>query len=133
MRENLEKTNQGEGVRALTRLRCGNMEEWNKYWLEKGERRCSFCSKDNFKHYIEGCREIKDWFSVLRTRKEEVWKKIWSEDARDARKGEVLVRIWKAKEKIKKSKRVRRCYSSGPPNPGEARPIYTPLNGNPLK
>jgi len=29
MRGNLEKTNQGEGVRALARLRCGNMEEWN--------------------------------------------------------------------------------------------------------
>jgi len=42
MREILEKTNQGEGVRALARLRCGNMEEWNKYWLEEGERRCSF-------------------------------------------------------------------------------------------
>jgi len=27
MRGNLEKTNQGEGVRAPARLRCGNMEE----------------------------------------------------------------------------------------------------------
>jgi len=46
MRGNLEKTNQGEGVRALGRLRCGNMEEWNKYWLEEGERRCIFCDKE---------------------------------------------------------------------------------------
>jgi len=62
MRGNLEKTNQGEGVRALARLRCENMEEWNKYWLEERERRCSFCNKDRdcFKHYIEECREIKD-------------------------------------------------------------------------
>jgi len=53
MRGNLEKTNQEDGVRALARLRRGNMEEWNKYWLEEKERRCSFCDKDRdcFKHY----------------------------------------------------------------------------------
>jgi len=77
--------------------------------LDRGrERRCSFCSKDRncFKHYIEDCREVKDWFSVLRTRKEEVWKKIWSEDL-DAKKRKVLVRIWKGKEKIKRAKEAR--------------------------
>jgi len=31
MRGNLEKTNLEEGVRALARLRCGNLKEWNKY------------------------------------------------------------------------------------------------------
>jgi len=73
-RGNLEKTNQGEGVRALARLRCGNMEEWNKYWLEEGAIRCSFFDKDRdqFKHYIEECREIKSWFCILGDRKEEV-------------------------------------------------------------
>jgi len=62
-------------VRALARLRCGNMEEWNKYLLEEGERRCSFCDKDRdyFKHYIDECKEIKDLFSIyiLGERKEE--------------------------------------------------------------
>jgi len=84
------------------------MEEWNKYWKEEGERRCSFCNKDRdcFKHYIEDCREVRDWFSVLGSRKEEVWEKIWNEDL-DARKGKVLVRIWKEKEKIKRTKEVR--------------------------
>jgi len=50
------------------------MEEWNKYWLEEGERRYSFCDKDRecFKHYMEECREIKDWFDILGERKEEV-------------------------------------------------------------
>jgi len=32
------KTNQGDGVRALARLRYENVEEWNKYWLEERER-----------------------------------------------------------------------------------------------
>jgi len=108
MRGNLEKKNQGEEVRVLARLRYGNMEEWNKYWLEKRERRCSFCDKDRdyFKRYIEEYREIKDWFSILGKRKEEVWDKIWSEDL-DERKGEVLVRIWKEKKKAKRAKEER--------------------------
>jgi len=37
MRRNLEKTSLGEGVRVLARLKCGNMEEWNKYWLDEEE------------------------------------------------------------------------------------------------
>jgi len=41
-REKLERTEMGEGVRALVRLRCGNLEEWNKYWLEENKRLCSF-------------------------------------------------------------------------------------------
>jgi len=74
MRGNLEKTNLGEEVRALARLRCGNMKEWNKYWLDKEVRRCSFCDKDRdcLKHYIEECREIKEWFNILGERKENV-------------------------------------------------------------
>jgi len=30
-REKLERTEMGDGVRALIKLRCGNLEEWNKY------------------------------------------------------------------------------------------------------
>jgi len=37
MRGSMEETNLGEGMRALARLRCGNMEEWNKYWLDEGK------------------------------------------------------------------------------------------------
>lgn len=33
----------GQGVRALIRIRCENMEENNKYWLEKDCKICVFC------------------------------------------------------------------------------------------
>jgi len=52
---------------------------------------------------IEECREIKEWFSILGEKKEEIQERIWSEDL-DERKGEVLVRIWKEKEKVKRPK-----------------------------
>ena len=33
----------GEEVRELVRLRCGNMEEGNKYWLDEEYREYVFC------------------------------------------------------------------------------------------
>jgi len=52
MRGNLEKTNIGEGMRALARLKCGNLEEWNKYWLAEETRKYIFCNrgKDSMEH-----------------------------------------------------------------------------------
>jgi len=43
--DRLRKIENGEGVRALIRVRCGNMEEDNKYWLGKEKRKCAFCEK----------------------------------------------------------------------------------------
>jgi len=42
MRDRIEKIELEDMVRALARLRCENMEEWNKYWLEEEVRRCVF-------------------------------------------------------------------------------------------
>lgn len=41
----LRKIEKGKGIRTLIRLRCGNMEEGNKYWLNKEVRRCVFCKE----------------------------------------------------------------------------------------
>lgn len=38
---NLDKLNYGYKIRALIKVRCGNMEEDNKYWKEKKDRMCS--------------------------------------------------------------------------------------------
>jgi len=84
----------------LTRLRCGNLENWNKFWLEEDERKCSFCGvgKDNLEHFVEDCEETKEWFKELGENREEIWKRIWSEEL-DDKKGEILVRLWKSKAK----------------------------------
>jgi len=37
IKENGEILNKGEEVRALVKLRCGNLESANKYWLEEEE------------------------------------------------------------------------------------------------
>lgn len=38
--EKLRSVENGMGVRALIRVRCSNMEEDNKYWLEEEARKC---------------------------------------------------------------------------------------------
>ena len=58
--ENMEQKRRDE-IRALFKLRCGNLEEKNKYLLEIEERGCLFCgeSEDNLKHYIKQCKKRK--------------------------------------------------------------------------
>jgi len=94
------------------KLRCGNLEGWNKFWIDEDRRKCKFCGKgrNNMEHYMEDYEKIKDWFRGLGNSKEsskERWDRIWSEDL-DKEKGEVLVKIWKTKDKIGKEKIVRK-------------------------
>jgi len=39
-KENLEEGKRGEEMRALFKLRCGNLEEGNKYWIEEHRKKC---------------------------------------------------------------------------------------------
>lgn len=45
-RRRIEETRDGRGVRILIRLRYGNMEEDNKYWLTTEKRLCIFVKKE---------------------------------------------------------------------------------------
>jgi len=105
LKESIERVELGEGVRALAKLRCENMEEWNKYWLEEGKRKCSFCGegKDDMCHFIRNCKEVKEWFRVLGDNEEEIWRRVW-DDELDGEKSNLLVKIWKEKERLKKGK-----------------------------
>lgn len=53
------------------------MEEDDKYWLREERRECVFCNKgkDDFSHYIENYKIIKDWF-VLGRNKEVTTRKV---------------------------------------------------------
>jgi len=70
----LGRINLGEGIRALVRVKCVNLGEWNKYWLEDKRKKCIFCNegRDNLWHYIEECEETVDWFRGLRGNKEKI-------------------------------------------------------------
>lgn len=67
MEENIDNILVRQGIKALIRIRCGNMEEYNKYELEEDRKVCVFCriGKDNIKHYIEECEDVKGWFKEV--------------------------------------------------------------------
>ncbi|KYM98815.1 hypothetical protein ALC62_10462 [Cyphomyrmex costatus] len=99
-----ELVNRGDEVRALAKLRCGNLEEANKYWLEEGEeRKCIFCKKgrDNIDHYVGECEEMEGRFNVLGDDKGRILEKLWSEEL-DETKGNVIRKLWKDRDKILK-------------------------------
>jgi len=87
-RRNLDRIDLGQGIRALIRVRCGNLGEWNKYWIEERKRKYNFCNKgrDELWHYIENCKVMVDWFRKLGRNKEQIWKKIWSKDLNEGKK-----------------------------------------------
>lgn len=44
----------------LARIRCGNLEENNKYWLEEEKRKCILCqaSEGTLKHLLQDCAAV---------------------------------------------------------------------------
>jgi len=101
--ENLEELGKGEEIRILVKLRCGNLENANKYWLEEVSGRCVFCrkEKDTLKHYVGECVKTKEWFRELGDREEEILGKLRGEDI-DRNKGRILRKLWREREKGKR-------------------------------
>ncbi|KYM96949.1 hypothetical protein ALC62_12384, partial [Cyphomyrmex costatus] len=88
----------------LAKLRCGNLEEANKYWLEEDEgKRCIFCKKgrDNIEHYVRECEEMEERFNYLGEDKGRILERLWSEEL-DETKGKVIRNLWKDRDKILK-------------------------------
>lgn len=49
-------------VWKCVRLRCGNMEENNKYWLNENKRFCVSCKEeeDNIEHFVRVCKTTRE-------------------------------------------------------------------------
>lgn len=100
-KSSVDEGNIGDMIRALLRVRCGNMEEGNKYWLEEEETLCLFCGngKDCMSHYVKECERIKDWFKDLGKNCKEIEDSIWSDELNN-KKGRILRKLWLEKELI---------------------------------
>lgn len=99
----LRERKKGEGIRALIRMRCGNLEEDNRYWLEEEKRRCVFCKegKDNILHFIGECRVTMEWFEGLGESVQEIVDRL-ENDSLDEKKEVVLRKLWNEKERYKR-------------------------------
>lgn len=104
---NMDKTMSGDGIRALIGLRCGNMEEANKYWLEEDVKRCGFCKlgRDNLEHYVGECTVIGDWFVNLGKSYRERLDTLCNDEL-GTEKGRILKRLWKKKERMRRQVRT---------------------------
>jgi len=102
-----ETLNRGEEVRALVKLRCGNLESANKYWLGEEEWKCVLCRKGRecMEHFVEECEFTKEWFIELGKDKDEILKKLWDEELNNS-KGRILRKLWKEKERITNRNRI---------------------------
>ncbi|XP_011171243.2 uncharacterized protein LOC105203974 [Solenopsis invicta] len=59
---NIANSSRGNEVRAMIKLRCGNLEQANKYWMFEGQWACLFCGKgsDSMDHYVKECEESRE-------------------------------------------------------------------------
>lgn len=53
----LSQAGRGDSQKIIARMRCGNMEEVNRYWLVEEKRNCLLCKIETgtFKHLLEEC------------------------------------------------------------------------------
>ena len=63
----LQNRNGGKYLSIIARIRCGNFENANKYWLGELERQCVLCKLDwgTWDHYMEECEKTVEWTENL--------------------------------------------------------------------
>ena len=55
----IEKKGERGNQKIIARTRCGNTEEWNKYWDKEETRKCMLCERGStLKHWLEDCEKI---------------------------------------------------------------------------
>lgn len=104
--EFIGKENEGDRIRGLIKVRCGNMEEGNKYWMKEDKKVCWFCETgtDSLDHYVGDCIVTKGWFDTLGKNNRKRLDKIWGEKL-NITKGKILIKLWREKEKKKEERR----------------------------
>lgn len=97
-KESIDRITKGDEVRVLLKIRCGNMEEANKYWLRDEYKLCVFCKKgqDCIDHYVKECNRVREWFKPLGENVSKRIHRIWSDELDDV-KGKIIKRLWKEK------------------------------------
>lgn len=90
-------------IDIVAKIRCGNFENINKYWLSEEERRCRLCKKEgeSLEHLIGRCEETKEWMCDLKKEGMFRWKDYMSEES-----SIVIVKAFK--KIIAKQKRIER-------------------------
>lgn len=59
----IKEYKKGMDQATVTRIRCGNVEKVNRYWLEEKDWTCKLCENgwSTFKHFLYECEGTKQW------------------------------------------------------------------------
>lgn len=84
------------------KLRCGNLEDVNKYWLKDKEKRCRCCKmgRDILEHYVGDCKVASIQFENLGKNMKAI-----CDDKYSTENGKVLNKLWKKREESMKGKK----------------------------
>ncbi|KAJ8672420.1 hypothetical protein QAD02_003679 [Eretmocerus hayati] len=87
-------------IDIITKLRCGNLEDENKYWLGGKGRKCTICKKceGSLEHLIGECRETARWVEELRGGSRELKVKAMTSGRGDQTACKVISKIEKVRE-----------------------------------
>lgn len=93
----------GTEIKTKARLRCGNLEIGNKYWLEEGKRKCELCGDGmgRMEHYILECEKTRKWFEGIEGFAHEIIRKAIGEE-----RNKEITDVWtKVDRELSKKKR----------------------------
>ena len=67
-RTSLRKHKRGIEIDRIAKIRCGNLERANRYWLKEEDRSCRICKKERetFEHIVLECKDAKTMMETLR-------------------------------------------------------------------
>ena len=70
-----------KNIEVFARIRCGNIEGCNKYWLKDKDKICKFCGlgTEDLRHLVEECENTKKWFERFEGNTEQKIKLITNE------------------------------------------------------
>lgn len=106
----INKTAMGDEIRAMMNLRCGDMEESNKYCMSLEEKICIFCATHQdsiMDHYIDEFVEAKEWFEKLGNTRDEMNDKIWKDELTEKNE-KILKKLWWERDKRRKKRKRER-------------------------
>ena len=90
-------------IRCKARVRCGNLEQENKYWRKEDERKCILCNKEkgNLEHLILDCEETKVEFERLGKMAQVIIR-----ETLDEKTNKPVIEVWREVEKKMKKKKI---------------------------
>lgn len=105
----LKKSGKKDDIEIIAKIRCGNFENGNKYWLREEEKICRLCKKDRetLKHFVNTCEHTRVIMKKLLESKNFEFSDIFNENG-EKTVIETFKQLWKELQKIEREERKKK-------------------------